>query len=171
MIQEKIKAAYQSLCKKIIAGEAVNPIKVRVSSRSEDGFRSAVKIRNFDLISDQPYGFAGSNQGPKPSELVLAALATCQEVTWRLYAAAMDIPLDGIRVELEGEQDLRGFFSLDETVNAGFQSMKGTVYIDSPADDETLESLRKIVDAHCPVLDDLRRPVSVELGLEREASA
>ena len=99
---------------------------------------------------------------------MLAALATCQEVTWCLYAAVMDIPLHGIRVELAGEQDLCGFFSLDETVNAGFQSIKGTVYIDSPADDKTLEDLRKIVDAHCPVLDDLRRPVSIKLGLQRE---
>lgn len=168
MSQEKIKATYLSACQKITAGEAVNPIRVSVSSRSEDGFRSAVKIRDFDLIADQPYGFAGSNQGPKPSELVLAALAACQEVTWRLYAAAMDIPLDGVRVELEGKQDLRGFLSLDETINAGFQSVRGAVYIDSPADDKTLETLRQIVDAHCPVLDDLRRPVSVEIDLKRE---
>jgi len=55
MVQEKIKTAYQSLCKKIIDGEAVNPIRVSVSSQSENGFRSTVKIRNFELISDQPY--------------------------------------------------------------------------------------------------------------------
>ena len=35
----------------------------------------------------------GTNQGPRPSEYVLAALAACQEVTYRLYADALDIPL------------------------------------------------------------------------------
>jgi uncharacterized OsmC-like protein len=37
--------------------------------------------------------------GPKPSEVVLAALAACQEMTWRLYADALGIPLSSIAVE------------------------------------------------------------------------
>ncbi len=50
-------------------------------------------MRSHTITSDQPYGFEGANLGPKPSELLLAALAACQEVTWRLYAEAMGIPI------------------------------------------------------------------------------
>ena len=57
---------------------------------------------DFTLTIDQPKGFGGANSGPKPSEVLLAALAACQEITWRLYADALGIPLSSIRVELDG---------------------------------------------------------------------
>ena len=148
-------------------GTAKNPIKVCVSSESQSGFRSHIRIRDFEIISDQPFGFNGTNAGPKPSELLLAGLAACQEITWRLYADTMSIDLRRISVELEGVQDLNGFLGTDDTVPAGFQSIRGTVFIESDADDAELEKLKRIVDDHCPVLDDLIRNVPVALELSR----
>jgi len=162
-----IKALYEKTCAALKEGSARNPIRVCVSSENQSGFRSHIRIRDFELISDQPYGFKGTNAGPKPSELLLAALASCQEVTWRLYADAMDIDLHLISVKLEGIQDLNGFLGTDEVTPAGFQSISGTVYIDSSACDAELEKLRQVVDSHCPVLDDLMRNVPVSLEMER----
>ena len=95
-------------------GKANNPLEVFVESESQSGFASRIKVRDFEFTIDQPHSFGGTNKGPKPSELLLASLAACQEVTWRLYAAANDIPLTSIRVELKGIQDLRGFLSIDD---------------------------------------------------------
>jgi len=160
MLYEKTRAA-------LTDGTIKTPIKVCVSSESQSGFRSHIRIRNFEVISDQPFGFNGTNTGPKPSELLLAGLAACQEMTWRLYADAMDIDLQRISVELEGLQNLNGFLGTDDAVPAGFQSIRGTIFIDSSASDAELEKLRQIVDAHCPVLDDLIRNVPVSLELSR----
>ena len=118
-------------------------------------------------MSDQPHGFSGQNQGPKPSELVLAALAACQETTYRIYAEDMGINIDTISVELTGTQDLRGFMALSEEVPAGFASITGTVFIQSEASTSDLELLQKRVDKYCPVLDDLKRPVDVKLTVEK----
>ena len=118
-------------------------------------------------MSDQPHGFSGQNQGPKPSELVLAALAACQETTYRIYAEDMGINIDTISVELTGTQDLRGFMALSEEVPAGFSSITGTVFIQSEASTSDLELLQKRVDKYCPVLDDLKRPVDVKLTVEK----
>jgi len=161
------KILYETTRAALKDGTAKTPIKVCVSSESQSGFRSHIRIRNFEIISDQPFGFKGTNAGPKPSELLLAGLAACQEMTWRLYADAMDIDLRRISVELEGVQDLNGFLGTDEAVPAGFQSINGTVFIDSDTSDAELEKLQKIVDAHCPVLDDLIRKVPVALEISR----
>ena len=147
-------------------GKANNPIEVFVGSESQSGFASRIKIRDFEFTIDQPHSFGGTNKGPKPSEVLLASLAACQEVTWRLYAAANGIPLTSIRVELKGIQDLRGFLSIDDQTSAGFQEITGIVKIESPAGAEKINHLKEIVDSHCPVLDDLRRPVSVDLNVE-----
>lgn len=147
-------------------GSATNPLTVKVTSENQGGFCSKISMRSHTITSDQPYGFEGTNQGPKPSELLLAALAACQEVTWRLYADAMGIPVNGISIELRGTQDLRGFMGVDDAVPAGFLKIEGDVMIDSPATAEQLASLQKTVDAHCPVLDDLTRSVPVSLNLK-----
>ena len=151
-------------------GKANNPLEVYVESESQSGFASHIKVRDFELTIDQPHSFGGTNQGPKPSEVLLASLAACQEVTWRLYAAANGIPLTSIRVKLKGIQDLRGFLSIDDRTSAGFQKITGIVSIESPASVDKINHLKEIVDSHCPVLDDLRRPVSVDLNVEYSVS-
>ena len=45
------------------------------ASRLGDGFRSDVRIRDHALTVDEPHGIGGSDAGPTPVELVLAALA------------------------------------------------------------------------------------------------
>jgi putative redox protein len=157
------KALFDVTQVKLREGTVANPIHVRVRSRNQGGFRSTVKIRDFELTIDQPKGFGGANTGPKPSEVLLAALAACQEITWRLYADALGIPLAGIEVELDGLQDLRGFLDVDPKTRAGFQQIVGTVLVDSPAADADIERLKRAVDLHCPVLDDLRAPTPVAL--------
>ncbi len=146
-------------------GSATNPLTVTVTSVNQGGFHSTISMRDHELSSDQPYGFEGTNKGPKPSELLLAALASCQEVTWRLYAEAAGITISSISIELRGTQDLRGFMGLEETVPAGFIKVEGDVIIESSASDEELAKLQETVDAHCPVLDDLVRSVPVKLRL------
>lgn len=132
-----------------------------------EGFLSRVRARDFELLVDQHRGMGGSDQGPRPSEYVLAALAACHEVTYRLYADALEIPLEGVSVSLTGHSDARGFFGLDDSVRAGFSHISGTIKVVTPASDEELERLRQAVNQHCPVLDDMRRPVEVELTLVR----
>lgn len=142
---------------------------VEVTARSEltEAFRSQVKIRDFEIVVDQPAGMESTDLGPRPSEYVLAALAACHEVTYRLYADAMDIPLASVSVDVTGVSDARGFFSLDEETPAGFSEVYGTISIESDASDVDIERLRRAVNKHCPVLDDIRRPVSVDLKIER----
>jgi uncharacterized OsmC-like protein len=143
-------------------------VELSVESRQIDGFRSEVRVRDFTVTIDQPASFGGGNLGPKPSEYVLAALAACQEVTYRLYADALGIALDEVRVHVTGRSNPRGFLGLEDG-GAGFEEIRGKVFIKSSASADDLERLKRTVDRHCPVLDDLRSPVTVSLELEREA--
>ena len=151
---------------KLPEGSAINPLTVTVKSENQGGFESKIFARDHTLTADQPFGFRGTNLGFKPSELLLAALAACQEVTWRLYAESLGIDIKNISIELRGTQDLRGFMGLDETIPPGFMEIEGEVRIDSSASATELEELQKLVDNHCPVLDDLTRNVPVKLTLK-----
>lgn len=167
LLKEGKKSLLSQTQEKLTRGLAINPISVTVESKNQGTFESKIAIRNHVLISDQPFGFHGENKGPKPSELVLAALAACQETTFRLYAEDMGIKINAISVSLTGIQDLTGFMGLDEKIPAGFSSIEGEVIIDSPATKEDLELLKKQVDRYCPVLDDLKRPVQVNIDVKK----
>ena len=45
--------------------------------------------------------------------------------------------------------------------------MDGEVIIQSPATKEDLKLLKKPVNRYCPVLDDLRRPVQVNIDVKK----
>ncbi len=151
------------------------PASAQATFRSEsslgEGLRSEAKMRDHRVVIDEPESLGGTDSGPNPVELVLAALGSCQEITYRAYAAALGIPLDGVSVTVEGDIDLRGFFAVDESVRPGYQRLRGTVRLDSPADRATLERLQAAVNAHCPVLDIVANPAPVELTLETTHSA
>lgn len=129
------------------------------------GLNSAVTIRQFNVGVDEPPGLGGEDTAPNPVEYILAALGSCQEITYRLYADALGIPLNGVSVQLSGSIDLRGFFNVQDDVRPGYQAIEAEVVIDSPAPEADLARLKEIVDRHCPVLDILRNPTPVQLTL------
>ena len=141
-----------------------------VDTALEDGYRTSAAIREFNLTIDEPPVIGGTDTGPTPVELVLAALGSCQEIVYATYARVLGVPLDGLSVSAEGRLDLRGFFGVAD-VPAGFQNVTFTVDIDSPAPAEDVARLVETVNAHCPVLDILKQPLVVqgEVRLNGEA--
>jgi hypothetical protein len=62
--------------------------------------------------------------GAVPVEYALAALLSCQVVSYRFWAAALDIPLDEVHVDIEGDLDVRGFLGLDAAVRPGLTGVR-----------------------------------------------
>jgi uncharacterized OsmC-like protein len=133
-------------------------------TRLAEGFNSTAAVRQFTTHVDEPTGLGGKDSAPNPVEYILVALGSCQEITYRLYADALGIPLSGASVKLRGLVDLRGFFAVDDSVRPGFQRIEAVVTLESSASDEDLRKLKETVDRHCPVLDILRNPVPVALS-------
>jgi putative redox protein len=140
------------------------------ATRQLTGLRSEAAIRDFRLTLDEPQALGGSDAGPNPVELVLAALGACQEITYRLYAESLGIPLNHVAVKVEGRVDLRGFFAAADGVRPGFRDIRATVEIDSPASPQDIERLKATVDLHCPVLDILRNVTPTKLELVHNAA-
>ena len=108
MTANNFKAIWDQKRDVLLANPDKCAVTVKADSHLVDGFMSRVKTREFDIVVDQNKGMGGTDQGPRPSEYVLAALAACHEVTYRLYADALGIPLDEVSVSdliLEDEPD------------------------------------------------------------------
>lgn len=145
------------------------PPRARATFKSESAlgerFRSEVKLRSHRLTVDEPHGIGGTDAGPTPIELVLAALGTCQEITYRAFATALGIPLAGVAVTVEGDIDFRGFFAIDDSLRPGFERIRVQVRLTSTADPAQLQALTAAVNRHCPVLDMLSTPVPTAVSV------
>lgn len=161
----RFKTAFDSTNAALSAEPGNARAKFSANSRLGEGVNSNVAIRQFNVAVDEPEVLGGTDTAPNPVEYILAALGSCQEITYRLYADALGIPVNGVSVRIEGDIDLRGLFNVDKSVRPGFQGIVAEVTIDSPAPEQDLLRLKNIVDRHCPVLDILRNPTPVELDL------
>ena len=145
----------------------VNPknavVQYESSSILNEGLQSMVTLREHKLIVDEPKSFGGKDEGPSPVELILAALATCQEITYKAYATAAGINIESVSVNLKGELDLQGFLALNKNTRPGFQSISGTVNIKSSSPKAEIDKLIDTVNTHCPVLDILSKGVPIKL--------
>lgn len=56
------------------------------------------------LLGDEPIGYGGSNLGPTPYDLLLAALGTCTSMTIKLVADREGIPLSHVAVDLSHQR-------------------------------------------------------------------
>src|SRR5579872_6787694 len=79
--------------------ELVGPTEVTVKVGSGHSF-----------TVDEPPALGGANAAANPVEYALASLGSCQAITYRVWAAQLGIRLDTVKVAIDGDIDLRGFF-------------------------------------------------------------
>lgn len=123
--------------------------------------RADIRAGRHTVTIEEPPALGGEDAAINPVESALAALLSCQVVTYRFWAAKLGIPLTDAHVETEGDLDVRGFFGLDDAVRPGFTEVRLVVTLSGSASDEDYAQLKDTVDAHCPVLDLFRNSTSV----------
>jgi OsmC-like protein len=75
-----------------------------------------VRLEEEVIKADQPPALGGKDAGPKPVEFALAALGSCQAMTYRFWSEKLGIRFDDIRVDVEGDLDVQGILGLRDGV-------------------------------------------------------
>ncbi|AHI01803.1 OsmC family protein [Kutzneria albida] len=125
----------------------------------------AVTARDHKFTVDEPAALGGEDLAANPVEYALAALGSCQVITYQFWAAKLGIQLDSVSVRVDGDLDLHGFFGFDEQTRAGFTEVRVHVDLGGPEEPARYQELREAVDRHCPVLDLFRNPTPLQTTL------
>jgi uncharacterized OsmC-like protein len=64
------------------------------------GFAQTIEVGKHRLIGDEPLSYGGTDTGPTPYDLLLAALGSCTSMTLSLYARKREWPLESVAVRL-----------------------------------------------------------------------
>ena len=99
-------------------------------------------------------------------DMLLEALAACAGVTLRAVATALDIPVRGGTVDVEGDLDFRGTLGVSKEVPVGFREIRLRLNLDSDATQEQLDTLLKLTERYCVVLQTLKSGLPVTASLK-----
>ncbi|MGI5952246.1 MAG: OsmC family protein [Brooklawnia sp.] len=134
---------------------------VRASLVQGTTTRVQVHSGRHQFTIDEPASLGGDDHGANPVEHLLAALGSCQVISYQVWAAKLGLEVDSIDINLTGTLDVRGFFGLDANVRPGFQSIHVEASITGPEDPERYRELTSVVERYCPVLDVLNEGTKV----------
>lgn len=107
----------------------------------------------------------GSGLQACSGDMLLEALAACAGVTLRAVATALDIPVRAGSVHVEGDLDFRGTLGVSKEAPVGFQAIRLRLELDTDATQEQLDTLLKLTERYCVVLQTLRSSTPVAASL------
>lgn len=148
------------------AGYQPNDIVARVSVEGRSGIRR-IRIRDFQILTDSPAGFVGYDLGPSSPEVALGALGSCLAHTWLIQAAAHQLPLDTVEVEVGSRIDLRTGEPGHEDTPPEPHGINFTVNLGTDAPQDAIDTVAAAVERACPILNLLRRPQQVVAQVNR----
>jgi putative redox protein len=122
--------------------------------RHEDGDRFRISIRGHDVVVDQPVHDGGGDAGPTPTELFVAALASCVAYYAERFLVRHDVDPAGLAVLCDWEM------AGDRPARVGSIAVRVTPPHDLPA--RLLDRLQAVVEG-CTVHNSLVRPPSVSI--------
>ena len=136
-----------------------------VVSGSAKGFAQEIAVGSHRLTADEPLAAGGTDTGPGPYDLLIAALGACTSMTLQMYARRKGWPLESATVRLTHKK----IHALDEdevpAVEVRLDHIDRELELEGPLDDEQRARLAEIAD-RCPVHRTLEQGVTVSTALK-----
>jgi uncharacterized OsmC-like protein len=100
-------------------------------------------------------------------DMLLEALVACAGVTLKAVATSMGIPLRSGTVAAEGDLDFRGTLGVDKQAPVGFSDIRLSFELDTDAPQDQIDTLLKLTERYCVVLQTLRHSPRTEAAITR----
>jgi uncharacterized OsmC-like protein len=99
-------------------------------------------------------------------DMLLDALVACAGVTLSAVATAISIDIKNGSIRAEGDLDFRGTLGVSKEAPVGFKEIRLYISLHTDAAPEEIESLAKLTERYCVVLQTLARGVSISTKFE-----
>jgi uncharacterized OsmC-like protein len=100
-------------------------------------------------------------------DMLLEALVACAGVTLRAVATSLEIAVAGGEISAEGDLDFRGTLGVDREAPVGFKAIRLRFDLDTSASSEELDTLLRLTERYCVVLQTLARTPQLSTSLTR----
>ena len=131
---------------------------------SAAGFAQEIAIGQHRLFADEPASVGGTDTGPNPYDLLLAALGSCTSMTIAMYARRKGWPLESVTVRLSHAKVHAADCAECETKVGMLDHVHRDVEFRGPLSEEQRARLLDIA-TKCPVHRTLESEIVIETHL------
>jgi uncharacterized OsmC-like protein len=128
--------------------------EVRVKLPLIEGFRTQITAGQHQLIADEPKEAGGTDEGPSPYDLLLAALGACTAMTLKMYVERKKLPVTDVEVLLTFDRihidDCESCVKEERLNDQEVQHISRLIYVTGDVTEEQKERLLYIA-GRCPV--------------------
>ena len=144
--------------------EAPKKLKTVVVRGRAGGLRQDIEAGGHHLVSDEPLDLGGTDAGPTPYDLLVAALGSCTAITLQMYARHKGWPLEGVEVRLtHGKIHARDCAEC-ETKEGRIDRIEREIVLQGALDEAQRARLLEIAD-RCPVHRTLTSEIQISTRL------
>jgi len=130
-----------------------------------DGFVQEITAGAHHLRSDEPASAGGTDSGPTPYDLLLAALGSCTSMTVTMYARRKQWPLKRVTVRLRHSRVHAEDCAACETQDATLTVIDRDIELDGPLGEDQRARLLAIAN-RCPVHLTLTSRIDIRTRLQ-----
>ena len=153
-LQAPLKEQYRNLPDSAI-------VTLKAQGKIGEGISCKVETGQALVVAGLHPATGGSGLQACSGDLLLEALVACAGVTLRAVATAIGIEIRDGSVRAEGDIDFRGTLGLSKEVPVGFKTIRLRFDLDCDASPEQLDSLFKLTERYCVVLQTLQKGVEI----------
>ena len=129
------------------------------------GYITDIMAAGHSLVADEPQSMGGSDLGPAPYDLLMAALGTCKAMTLRMYADRKQWPLEDVTFQLNHKKIDAADCETCQTKEGQVDQFDCEIKLSGTLDDQQKQRLLQIAD-RCPVHRTLHSEVVVRSKLK-----
>ena len=134
------------------------------------GLAQQIVVGTHRIAADEPTSAGGTDSGPNPYNLLLAALGSCTSMTVTLYARRKQWPLQGVTVRLRHSRVHASDCASCDTQEGWLDRIERDVVFAGPLSDEQRSRLLEIAN-RCPVHRTLTSEIDIRTRLVAEGQA
>jgi uncharacterized OsmC-like protein len=117
---------------------------------SASGFAQEIHAGRHRIVADEPVSAGGTDTGPSPYDLLLAALGACTSMTVGMYARRKSWPLEEVTVHLRHSKIHATDCAECETKEGMLDRIERDIHFAGPLTEEQRSKLLEIANK-CPV--------------------
>jgi len=161
-VQEPLKAGYR---------ESPEAALVTLRASGELGEGVTCKVETGRAIAEAGLHPASGGDGLSlcSGDMLLEALVACAGVTLKAVATSLELEIRDGTITAEGDLDFRGTLGVDKQAPVGFKTIRLSFDLDSDATPDQLDTLKRLTERYCVVLQTLAASPALETELSTSA--
>ena len=146
-------------------GTAVTRVTLR------PGLACDVEEGDWKFVAGMSPKYGGSNEGPNPGIFGRAALGTCLAISYGMWAARLDVPLESVEVDIHADYDVRGELAVSPDVRPAYSAVRYVVRVESQASEVDVLRVLDTADRYSSYVDLFAHGVPLQREVQISAAA